>query len=93
MVHRPSPARDRAAAGRALGLQGGQRVRVGIGLRRFGAESLREWLIGDLLVFLFVVAFLNLRSAAKPDAYSAAVWDLLNVVLFFVASAIFAWNS
>jgi hypothetical protein len=50
-----------------------------------GAESLREWLIGDLLVFLFVVAFLNLRSAAKPDAYSAAVWDLLNVVLFFVA--------
>jgi hypothetical protein len=50
-----------------------------------GAESLREWIIGDLLVFLFVVAFLNLRSVAKPETYSATVWDLLNVVLFFIA--------
>jgi hypothetical protein len=50
-----------------------------------GAESVREWLIGDLLVFLLVLAFLNLRGVAKPDAYSGAVWDLLNVVLLFIA--------
>ena len=50
-----------------------------------GAESAREWLLGDLLVFLLVLAFLNLRSAPKPEAYSVSFWDLLNVVLFFIA--------
>jgi hypothetical protein len=50
-----------------------------------GAESAREWLLGDLLVFLLVLAFLNLRSAPKPEAYSGSFWDLLNVVLFFIA--------
>jgi len=50
-----------------------------------GAESAREWLLGDLLVFLLVLAFLNLRSVPKPDAYSGSFWDLLNIVLFFIA--------
>jgi len=50
-----------------------------------GAESLREWLLCDLLIFLLVVAFVNLRSVAKPEAYAASFWDILNVVLFFVA--------
>jgi hypothetical protein len=50
-----------------------------------GAESAREWLLGDLLMFLLVLAFLNLRSVPKPDAYSGSFWDLLNVVLFFIA--------
>lgn len=50
-----------------------------------GAESLREWFICDLLVFLFVLAFLNLRNVAKPDVYAGSFWDLLDVVLFFVA--------
>jgi len=50
-----------------------------------GAESAREWLLGDLLIFLLVLAFLNLRSAPKPEAYSGSFWDLLNVVLFFIA--------
>jgi hypothetical protein len=49
------------------------------------AESLREWLLGDLLIFLLVLAFLNLRSVPKPEAYSGTFWDLLNVVLFFIA--------
>ncbi len=48
-----------------------------------GAKSLREWLLCDLLVFLLVVAFLNARSVAKPEAYAASFWDILNVVLFF----------
>jgi len=50
-----------------------------------GAESLREWLLCDLLIFLLVVAFVNLRSVAKPEGYAASFWDILNVVLFFVA--------
>jgi Co/Zn/Cd efflux system component len=50
-----------------------------------GAESAREWILGDLLMFLLVLAFLNLRSIPKPDAYSGSFWDLLNIVLFFIA--------
>jgi hypothetical protein len=50
-----------------------------------GAESAREWLLGDLLMFLLILAFLNVRAAPKPEAYSASFWDLLNIVLFFIA--------
>jgi len=50
-----------------------------------GAESLREWLLCDLLVFLLILSFLNLRTIAKPEAYSSSFWDVLNVVLFFAA--------
>jgi hypothetical protein len=39
----------------------------------------------DLLVFLLVLAFLNERSVAKPEAYAGSFWDLLNLVLFFIA--------
>jgi hypothetical protein len=49
-----------------------------------GTESFREWLLCDLLTFLLVVAFLNLRNVAKPETYGS-FWDLLNVVLFFIA--------
>ena len=50
-----------------------------------GAETFREWLFCDLLVFLLVLAFLHLRGIAKPEAYTVSFWDLLNVVLFFAA--------
>jgi hypothetical protein len=50
-----------------------------------GAETLREWLLCDLLIFLLVIAFLNLRAVAKPETYPAAFWDILNLVLFFAA--------
>jgi hypothetical protein len=49
------------------------------------AETFREWLFCDLLVFLLVLAFLHLRGIAKPEAYTVSFWDLLNVVLFFAA--------
>jgi hypothetical protein len=49
-----------------------------------GAESFREWLLCDLLIFLLMLAFLNLRNVAKPETYGS-FWDLLNVVLFFIA--------
>jgi hypothetical protein len=48
-----------------------------------GAETAREWLLCDLLIFLLVLAFLNLHSVAKPEAYAGSFWDILNVVLFF----------
>src|SRR5262249_50007966 len=38
-----------------------------------------------LIVFLLVLAFLNLRGVPKPEVYAGSFWDLLNVVLFFVA--------
>lgn len=50
-----------------------------------GAESFREWLLCDLLTFLLVLAFLNARSVPKPEAYAGSFWDLLNLVLFFIA--------
>ncbi|HYM01902.1 MAG TPA: hypothetical protein VET85_03085 [Stellaceae bacterium] len=50
-----------------------------------GAESFREWLFCDLLIFLLVLGFLNLRSVAKPEAYASAFWDILNIALFFTA--------
>jgi hypothetical protein len=49
------------------------------------AETVREWLFCDLLIFLLVLAFLNARSVAKPEAYASSFWDMLNVVLFFFA--------
>jgi hypothetical protein len=54
------------------------------GVKR-GAETLREWLFCDLLVFLLVLAFLNLRSVAKPETYGGSFWDFLNLVLWFAA--------
>jgi hypothetical protein len=50
-----------------------------------GAETAREWLLCDLVIFLLVLAFLNLRGVAKPEAYTSSFWDILNVVLFFAA--------
>jgi hypothetical protein len=49
------------------------------------AETFREWLFCDLFAFLLVLAFLNLRSVGKPDAYAASFWDILNLVLWFAA--------
>ena len=49
------------------------------------AEATREWLLCDLLMFLLLLAFLNLRSLAKPEAYVSSFWDILNLVLFFAA--------
>ena len=49
-----------------------------------GAVLLREWLLCDLLVFLLILAFLNLRNVAKPDGYTGSFWDLLSIVVFFI---------
>ena len=49
------------------------------------AEAVREWLLCDLLLFLLLLAFLNLRSVDKPEGYAASFWDILNLVLFFAA--------
>jgi hypothetical protein len=49
------------------------------------AETTREWLMCDLLVFLLVLAFLNLHGVAKPQSYAGSFWDILNLALFFIA--------
>jgi hypothetical protein len=48
------------------------------------AETVREWFFCDLFVFLLVLAFLNLRGVAKPEAYASSFWDILNLIVFFV---------
>ena len=72
-----------ASLGLALVLVFDKATRVW-GVKR-GAETLREWLFCDLLVFLLVLAFLNLRGVAKPETYGASFWDVLNLVLWFAA--------
>ncbi len=48
------------------------------------AESVREWLLCDGLVFLLILGFLNLVRSAAGEAYAAMFWDFLYVVLFFL---------
>lgn len=48
-----------------------------------GAESLREWLLCDAIVFLLILGFVNLMQSAAGDKYAAMIWDLIFVVLFF----------
>jgi hypothetical protein len=48
------------------------------------ADGFSEWLFCDALVFLLVLAYLNLREAAAPDGYAGFFFDLLGVALFFL---------
>ena len=47
-------------------------------------ETVREWLMCDLIVFLFVLGFLNLASSPAEADYAAVFWDFLHIVLFFL---------
>ncbi len=47
------------------------------------AESVREWMFCDALVFLLVLGFLNLQGSGAGDAYASLFWDFLHVALFF----------
>jgi hypothetical protein len=49
-----------------------------------GADGFSEWLFCDALVFLQVLAWLNLREAATAETYAAFFFDLLNLALFFL---------
>ncbi len=46
-----------------------------------GAETLREWLFCNSLVFLLVLGYLNLLQWADAAKYAALFWDLLAIVL------------
>ncbi len=48
------------------------------------AESVREWLLCDGLVFLLMLGFLNLVRSGAGEAYAAMFWDFVFVVLFFL---------
>ncbi len=47
-------------------------------------ETVREWLICDLIVFLLVLGFLNLAGSPAEADYAAVFWDFLHIVLFFM---------
>lgn len=47
------------------------------------AETLREWIFCDAIVFLLVLAFLNLRAAEAVESYQSMFWDFLQVAMFF----------
>ncbi|MGI9334664.1 MAG: hypothetical protein ACR2RL_16085, partial [Gammaproteobacteria bacterium] len=49
------------------------------------AESVREWLLCDAMVFLLVLGYLSVFEATAPDAYSGLFWDCLHLALFFGA--------
>ncbi len=49
------------------------------------ADSMREWLLCDLFVFLLVLGYLNLESSAAGEKYASALWDVVHVALFFIA--------
>lgn len=47
-------------------------------------EAVREWLLCDLIVLLFVLGFLNLPNASAGADYAAVFWDFLHIVLFIL---------
>ena len=47
-------------------------------------ETVREWLLCDLIVFVFVLGFLNLARLPAEADYAAMFWDFLHIILFFV---------
>lgn len=49
------------------------------------SESVREWLMCDLFVFLLVLGYLNLEGSAGGEKYASALWDVGHVTLFFAA--------
>ncbi len=48
-----------------------------------GADTAREWLFCDAIVFLLVLGFLNLMASEAGESYIALTVDLLYIVLFF----------
>jgi hypothetical protein len=48
------------------------------------AENFREWLFCDAIVFLLILAFLNLRQIEETGSYQTLFWDVLQVTLFIL---------
>ena len=49
------------------------------------AESAREWMFCDALVFLLILGFLNLQASGAAETYAALFWDFFYLALFFLA--------
>lgn len=45
-------------------------------------ETIREWFYLDAVLFLYILAFLNLRQSGGGEAYAAMFWDVVSVVGF-----------
>jgi hypothetical protein len=48
------------------------------------AETVREWLFCDAIVFLLVLGFLNLLQSPAESDYASLFWDFLYLALFFL---------
>ena len=48
------------------------------------AETVREWLFCDGIVFLLVLGYLNLLQAEAGGKYASMFWDFLHIALFFL---------
>ncbi len=48
-----------------------------------GAETTREWMFCDTIVFLLILGFLNLLETKAEETYAVVLWDMIYVVLFF----------
>ena len=49
-----------------------------------GAENFREWLLCDMITFLLILGFLNLRQYGDGENYASMFWDVLYISLFFL---------
>ena len=45
--------------------------------------SVREWLYCDLITFLLILGFINLRQSGTEGNYAYLFWDMLHITLFF----------
>ena len=48
-----------------------------------GAETTREWMFCDTIVFLLILGFLNLLETKAEETYAVVLWDMIYVLLFF----------
>ncbi len=47
-------------------------------------ETVREWILCDVILFLFILSYLNLHQSPGGEKYAAMFWDFANVFGFLL---------
>lgn len=47
-------------------------------------QSLREWLYINMMLVLYLIAYLNLSGVADPTTYAGMFWDMVHVAAFLL---------
>lgn len=47
-------------------------------------EAVREWILCDVILFLFILSYLNLHQSPGGEKYAAMFWDFVNVFGFLL---------